>query len=1575
MSYPVSADINSSGSNNLGTKINGQVGGNCNSGTCEITGGTVSGINLFHRFSSFDTRGDIQKVNFEIGSQNNVIVGVTANKGTFINKPISLSSQGNLYWVSPGGIRTGSGADFINVSQLTLSTATSVHFSSGGVFDVFGNNSLHLPSVSSDPLPGPLGLINDPDQRTANRITGTPKILLEGIDITVDKSLLVDSPDGTVEVINSRLVATSADNVAGSITITGNEVRIDGDSQLLATGNEQGGLIQIGGSWQNSNPTVRQAIKTTIEYGAFLDVSAIYSGNGGTIVAWSDITNLLSMTLVSGTLKARGGEYGGSGGRIETSGAHLRTEKVIVDTGEGGEWLLDPFNYTITDNSKPSFTSANIDASAAQVRGIHVADIDNDGDLDIVSAFYVDGTIAWYENDGNSNPNYTKNIVSTNAPGANDIYVADMDGDGDLDIISGNVGDDTISLFKNDGAADPSWTAANIANTANGTNSIHVGDIDNDGDLDIVAGIYGQTYIAWYENDGAANPSWATNNIATSLDNNNDVYLADIDKDGDLDIVSASGSYDTIAWYENDGAADPSWTAANITTSADGAEAVYVADIDSDGDLDIVSVESNIDTIAWYENDGNSNPSFNKQVVSNSADNGKSVYVGDLDNDGDLDIVSASLNDDTIAWYENDGAGDPSWTKADIDTNADGAFHVHVADTDRDGDLDIISASLFDKNITLHENNGAATWTPAFTKANIGSNLINTPVDIHHGDLDNDGDMDIVVVDYVRQRTQLSPASDFYTIHIYENDGAANPSFTKSTIPHTYAEGRRIAVADINRDGNLDIVVGGGGGYPLMGIIWLCNECGNHTWTPYQIDRGGLGGGGANDMRLADMDGDGDLDVIKAGDSNQAGFHWYENTGSYGVNTHWPKEILDSSEVPAPKAIDAGDIDNDGDLDFVSSYQNNGIRWYQQSQDHIMSWYKNDGAADPSWTESIVKTADRISSSRNNKIFDLDNDGDLDILSIIDGAEHGPYDGIAWYENDGAADPSFTENVIFSNVVSGNNSNAHGLEVGDLDNDGDLDFVITASSERGGISGTVTWFENNGATDPSWTQQSIEPFNAGSNHSAASFVDLDNDGDLDILSSKSRTLVWFENAGGYHFSSNNSSLENALKAGTSVTITTTSSSNSYVNSSNVSDGVGNITLNTNLDYTDGSGRLTLDAANAIEISNGYTLKSGSGGLELISSAGLTGSGSIIIDEDNASGDPSLTVEQSSNSTFSGSISGNGYFEKKGSGVLTLSANHTLTANDDIEAGQLIQPTTISIADVATSNENAANATFTVSLTEALARDISFNYATSNGTATAGSDYTSTSGSLTISAGQTSGTFNVPILADSTDENNETATLTLLNATNSTFSDDTATLTIADDDSAPTLSIADVTTSNETASNATFTVSLSQASARDISFNYATSNGTATAGSDYTSTSGSLTISAGQTSGTFNVPILADSTDENNETATLTLLNATNSTFSDDTATLTITDDDDASSTLAIDSSSIEAIKNRPLSSSVPCPKCGNIHEGECLSSDRNKNKRKISTRPFNEVAKGLNNIHLFSKIIESTFQFPEKKKM
>ena len=369
----------------------------------------------------------------------------------------------------------------------------------------------------------------------------------------------------------------------------------------------------------------------------------------------------------------------------------------------------------------PAWTADDIATSAESATSVHVADMDGDGDLDIVSASYADNTIAWYENDGAADPSWTAADIASSADGATEVYVADMDNDGDLDIVSASWNDDTIAWYENDGAADPSWTAADIAASADDAYHIHVADMDNDGDLDIVSASINDDTIAWYENDGAADPSWTAADIATSADGAFGVHVADMDGDGDLDIVSASGYDDTIAWYENDGAADPSWTAADIATSAEGARSVYVADMDGDGDLDIVSASFNDDTIAWYENDGAADPSWTAADIATSADGAHCVYVADMDGDGDLDIVSASFYDDTIAWYENDGAADPSWTAADIATSADGAEEVYVADMDGDGDLDIVSASWNDDTIAWYEQTATGTWSNTTGMTNLTS--------------------------------------------------------------------------------------------------------------------------------------------------------------------------------------------------------------------------------------------------------------------------------------------------------------------------------------------------------------------------------------------------------------------------------------------------------------------------------------------------------------------------------------------------------------------------------------------------------------------------------------------------------------------------------------------------------------------------------------------------------------------------------------------------------------------------------------------------------------------------------------
>jgi hypothetical protein len=145
------------------------------------------------------------------------------------------------------------------------------------------------------------------------------------------------------------------------------------------------------------------------------------------------------------------------------------------------------------------------------------------------------------------------------------------------------------------------------------------------------------------------------------------VYAADVDGDGDMDVLSASFNDDKIAWYENDGRQN--FTNHIITRAADGAQSVYAADVDGDGDLDVLSASSNDDKIAWYENDGEQN--FTSHVITSSAAQARSVYAADVDGDGDMDVLSASRFGDNIAWYENDGQ--QNFTSHTITTDADGA--------------------------------------------------------------------------------------------------------------------------------------------------------------------------------------------------------------------------------------------------------------------------------------------------------------------------------------------------------------------------------------------------------------------------------------------------------------------------------------------------------------------------------------------------------------------------------------------------------------------------------------------------------------------------------------------------------------------------------------------------------------------------------------------------------------------------------------------------------------------------------------------------------------------------------------
>lgn len=263
-----------------------------------------------------------------------------------------------------------------------------------------------------------------------------------------------------------------------------------------------------------------------------------------------------------------------------------------------------------------------------------------------------------------------------------------------------------------------------------------------------------------------------------------------------------------------------------------------------------------------------------------------------------------------------------------------------------------------------------------------------------------------------------------------------------------------------------------------------------------------------------------------------------------------------------------------------------------------------------------------------------------------------------------------------------------------------------------------------------------------------------------------------------------------------------------------------------------------------------------------------------------------TVE--SNETFSVALT-----NPSGATIAKGTATATIT-NDDVAT-----PPTVSIADVSVAEGNSGNgnANFTVTLSKAATTAVTVGYSTANGTASAGTDYTAKSGTVTFAPGVTSQIVAVKVIGDTTVESNETFTVTLTNSSGATIARASATGTITNDDvvTPPTVSIADVSVveGNSGASNANFTVTLSKAATTAITVGYSTASGTATAGTDFTAASGMLTFAPGVTSQTIAVKVFGDTTVESNETFAVTLTNPSGAAIARASATGTITNDDNA----------------------------------------------------------------------------------
>ncbi len=567
---------------------------------------------------------------------------------------------------------------FRQIHGITLSAAA-MFILSGCVPSADGENgavttSLYLEAEA--PTPTPTTTVDTTAPVIA--INGAnPMTLTVGTEYSEPGATAADDTDGNISA-NIQITGTVDTTIIGTYTIT---YTVSDAAGNVATATRTVNVVE-------SSPIDTTAPFIALKYDNPMVVIAGYTYTEPGAIAWDGVDGDISANIqISGNVDSSTlGTYtitytiSDAAGNTATA---TRTVNVVN--------TAPVFNKISTESY---FQEHIISTNAVGAKDVYAIDIDGDGDNDVLSASTSDNKVAWYQNDGSGN--FTEHSISTNALYAYDVYAMDIDGDGDNDVVSGSYGDNKVAWYANDGAGN--FTEYLVASETDDPDAVFAIDLDGDGDSDILSATWDSAVI-WYENNGSQ--SFSRHVISTNIQWGESVFAIDLDGDGDNDVLSASINDDKIAWYENDGS--ESFTEHNISTTADGASSVFAIDLDGDSDIDVLSASKNDKKIAWYENDGSAN--FTEHSISINADGGSDggieVYALDLDNDGDLDVLSASYDDDKIAWYENDGS--ENFTEHIISLKANGAYSVYALDVDGDGDNDVLSASSLDNKIAWYE--------------------------------------------------------------------------------------------------------------------------------------------------------------------------------------------------------------------------------------------------------------------------------------------------------------------------------------------------------------------------------------------------------------------------------------------------------------------------------------------------------------------------------------------------------------------------------------------------------------------------------------------------------------------------------------------------------------------------------------------------------------------------------------------------------------------------------------------------------------------------------------------------------
>ncbi|MCB1877152.1 MAG: DUF11 domain-containing protein [Chromatiales bacterium] len=775
-------------------------------------------------------------------------------------------------------------------------------------------------------------------------------------------------------------------------------------------------------------------------------------------------------------------------------GANDTYDIALADVDGDGDLDLITGNYGPSNTRKANrvwfndgagnFTDSGQTLGTDDTFQLAVGDVDGDGDIDFVAA-NVGQADRVYLNDGTGS--FTDNGQTLDTGFTAGVVLADLDGDGDLDLATGNISQ-ANKIFFNDGSGNFTDSGQSLGNSF--TLVLVSGDVDGDGDIDLFEGTGSNQSDRIWLNDGAGTFTDSGQSITSSR--TVEGALVDVDGDGDLDLVSATASGTRLRLNDGSGV----FTAGVVSLGSTSSYDVALVDVDGDGDLDIIEGNYDNQPNRVLLNDGSGSFSDSGQALG--TENTTAVAAGDLDGDGDQDFITGTYpQQGNLVWLNVDVDFGDAPAPYPTSLADDGARHGILPSRPRlgalvDGETDGTPSAGADADDTTDSDDEDGV---SFGTLQVGDNSASVTVNVqgtagkldawidfnHDGSWGGSGEHIVDSVDLVLgdnlltfpvpagspsttsvARFRISSAGNLGVAGIADDGEVEDYAITLAAPGGTgnFADSGQslgandtydIALADVDGDGDLDLITGnyGPSNTRKANRVWLNDGAGNFTDSGQT-----LGTDDTFQLAVGDVDGDGDIDFVAANVGQADRVYLNDGTGSFTDNG----QALDTGFTAG---VVLADFDGDGDLDLATGNisQANKI-------------FFNDGSG------SFTDSGQSLGSSFTLVLVsgDVDGDGDID---LFEGTGSNQSDRI-WL-NDGAG--SFTDSgqsITSSRTVEG--------ALADVDGDGDLDLVsATASGTRLRLndgSGVFT--------------AGVVSLGSTSSYDVA-LVDVDGDGDLDII--------------------------------------------------------------------------------------------------------------------------------------------------------------------------------------------------------------------------------------------------------------------------------------------------------------------------------------------------------------------------------------------------------------------------------------------------------------------------------------------